>query len=423
MQIPKIIVQKGWSAFLLLAAAGVVSLQAQVSNTGQLVITPGTQVSTLSDFNNTATGSLMNDGELFIYSNFNNDGLISFVDAANDGFTRFEGLAVQQITGSEISEFYNVLFNNGTAQTAFELSGHISVVNEAEFNFGVVRTEGFGGSIIFEQLADHVSTSDDSHVDGLVHKRGDTTFDFPIGDSGFYRNATISAPDNATDIFSSRYVLENSNTAYPHSLTAGVIELINDAEYWILNREQGNSDVVLTLGWSDDTTPAAISASPTSAIHIVRWDADEGFWVDEGGIVDDLSQTVTTITNVSGYGVYTLARVEEELVLPGGVVIYNGLSPNGDGDNDFFLIDGLERHPDNTVQIFNRWGAKVFETSGYNNSDNVFDGTSRGSLTISKNEQLPTGTYFYIINYTAGVGSTSQAVKKAGYLYINKDDH
>lgn len=404
------------SMFLGLLIAIANGIMAQTTNIGELTISSNTQMSILDNFDNRATGSTMNDGELFIYANFNNDGLFSYFDASSNGLTRFEGTNVQQITGVSLSEFYNAWFNNVASQPAFELSGAIRIVNEADFDLGIVNNDTHGGTITFENLAYATNTSNDSHVDGLVIKNGDTNFEYPIGDKGYYRMARISAPDDIGDVISSQYVLENSNTQYPHHLAAGVIELIDDSEYWILNNDQGNSNVILTLSWSTDTTPPEIISGNTSAIHIVRWDEQQGFWVDEGGIVDEVDQSVTTISEVSGYGIFTLARVKEDLVLPGDVVIYNGITPNGDGDNDFFFIDGIEQYPDNSVTIFNRWGVKVYETRGYNNTNKIFDGTSDGRITLSQNDRLPVGTYFYVITYNRN----GETVKKAGYLYIQR---
>ena len=396
---------------------------AQTTNIGEVAILPNTQVGIMDDFNNTTTASVMNDGELFVYSNFNNDGLFSFFSVSNNGLTRFEGETVQQITGNALTEFYDVLFNNPSPTFAFELKGDISIVNVADFYQGIVKNDDFGGTITFEQYSDHTNTSNISHVDGLVYKAGDVSFEFPIGDAGYYRSAIISMPENKDDVFSSKYFFENSNGIYPHNMASGVIELIDNAEYWTLTRENGSSTVLLTLSWDDNTTPSIITAIPATAIHIVRWDDVRGFWVDEGGIVDEVNQTVTTITELEDYGVFTLARVKEDMISPDDLVIYNSVSPNGDGGNDFFFIDGISRYPDNTVQIFNRWGVKVFETSGYNESDNVFRGISEGRITINKNKQLPTGTYFYTIKYVINRDGQQQLVKKAGYLYIDRDSN
>lgn len=72
----------------------------------------------------------------------------------------------------------------------------------------------------------------------------------------------------------------------------------------------------------------------------------------------------------------------------------NGITPNGDGKNDFFVIDIIEanpdRYPNNELVIFNRWGDVVFSASPYN-STNWWGGTGPNG------EPLPSGTYYYIL--------------------------
>ncbi|XOV95312.1 MAG: gliding motility-associated C-terminal domain-containing protein [Bacteroidota bacterium] len=74
--------------------------------------------------------------------------------------------------------------------------------------------------------------------------------------------------------------------------------------------------------------------------------------------------------------------------------IYNGVSANADGLNDYFFIDCIDYFEQNNVQIFNRDGTRVWEADGYNNLDVKFEGFSN----VGRNGlQLPAGTYFYII--------------------------
>ncbi|MFE3872751.1 gliding motility-associated C-terminal domain-containing protein, partial [Flavobacterium sp. ZS1P70] len=108
----------------------------------------------------------------------------------------------------------------------------------------------------------------------------------------------------------------------------------------------------------------------------------------------------------------------------GNVTVHNAFSPNGDGINENFIIDNIDDtncYPDNTVEIYNRWGVLVYETTAYNNTSKVFKGISEGRTTISQSSGLPTGTYFYILNYTSvdGVGNIITN-KKDGYLYLTK---
>lgn len=77
--------------------------------------------------------------------------------------------------------------------------------------------------------------------------------------------------------------------------------------------------------------------------------------------------------------------------------VFNGITPNGDNSNDFFYISNIDQFPDNNVQIFNRWGQKMFEADRYNNTDNFWRGTEKNSDNIA-----PSGTYFYIIDLKNG---------------------
>ena len=80
---------------------------------------------------------------------------------------------------------------------------------------------------------------------------------------------------------------------------------------------------------------------------------------------------------------------------------YNGISLNGDNQNDFFIIDCISLFPNNNVKIFNRNGIKVFEADGYNNADVAFRGIGEQGVYALGN-QLPDGTYYYIIDKRDG---------------------
>lgn len=412
---------------------------AQVANTvneGDVVVKPGTVMVIVGDFNNTDMGSYTNDGEVILKGNFNNDGITTFTPGEN-GYTRFEGTSQQKIEGSVPADFYDVLFNNpnGTAtQPAFQLFGDISISGNADFYEGIVKDDGFGGIITFENNATHSNVDHDSHVDGYVLKNGSTEFTYPIGDQDpatnarFYRYAAISAPGEDASSFRGKYYYENSNTLYSHASKVGIIDIINDKEYWTIEKEGGAADVMLTLTWDTSlTTPAAIVAEPYENIHIVRWKDRSnmgmpGIWVDEGGVANPTAGTITTAVEVDGYGVFTLARIKSNVALPGDVVVYNGVTPNGDGENDHFIIEHLKDFPKNKVEIYNRWGVKVYETKGYDQNGNVFKGYSEGRVTVNKNEMLPTGTYFYVIEYLyEREGEESRTIKETGYLYLSSD--
>ncbi|MBP6424418.1 MAG: gliding motility-associated C-terminal domain-containing protein, partial [Flavobacterium sp.] len=108
---------------------------------------------------------------------------------------------------------------------------------------------------------------------------------------------------------------------------------------------------------------------------------------------------------------HDIGNIDDELE------VFNLVTPNGDGDNDVFVIRNIEMYPDNSVEIYNRWGVKVFGVEGYGQSGKFFRGISEGRATISQNSELPVGTYWYIIKYKNAQGVWNERI---GYLYLNK---
>ncbi|WP_163398822.1 HYR domain-containing protein [Flavobacterium fluviatile] len=93
-----------------------------------------------------------------------------------------------------------------------------------------------------------------------------------------------------------------------------------------------------------------------------------------------------------------------------------GFSPNNDGINDFWLIDGIAKYPINEVLIYNSWGDLVFQTTGYNNTTNVFSGLANKKRKIGADE-LPEGTYFFEIKPNS---VTHHFKKLKGYLVLKR---
>lgn len=139
--------------------------------------------------------------------------------------------------------------------------------------------------------------------------------------------------------------------------------------------------------------------------------------VTEAGDCASTSKIIRKWTAVDSCG--NVAYLTQDIFLSCGITIYNALTPNGDGKNDFFYLEGIECYPNNKVEIFNRYGAKVYEAQGYDNKNRVFTGSSDSSMNVSSGT-LPVGTYFYIISYDYINGNSNNIknINKTGYLYI-----
>ncbi len=91
--------------------------------------------------------------------------------------------------------------------------------------------------------------------------------------------------------------------------------------------------------------------------------------------------------------------------------VYDGLSPNGDGKNDYWRIDAIEQYPNNTLRIFDRYNNLVYETTGYSNEGNNWQGQSNRGTSSSS---LVDGTYYYSLN----LGNGEQPL--SGYVILKR---
>ncbi|QFZ53650.1 T9SS type B sorting domain-containing protein [Oceanihabitans sp. IOP_32] len=141
------------------------------------------------------------------------------------------------------------------------------------------------------------------------------------------------------------------------------------------------------------------------AIYTARFTINQQA-ITAGGVSNTVN--ISAVGTNNGEVVRASSGVETEL---GCLVTFNLFSPNGDGNNDTFIINCIENYPNNTLEVYNRWGNLVYRKTGYNND---WDGTSNGRSVIRASEKLPVGTYYYVLDL--GDGNKP----KVGWLYINR---
>ena len=83
--------------------------------------------------------------------------------------------------------------------------------------------------------------------------------------------------------------------------------------------------------------------------------------------------------------------------------IQNGISPNNDGDNEFFDLRLMNV---SVLSIYNRYGTKVYSKGNY---------TSEWVGQSDSGKELPDGTYYYVIEFNNNQDS------KTGWIYINRE--
>lgn len=112
--------------------------------------------------------------------------------------------------------------------------------------------------------------------------------------------------------------------------------------------------------------------------------------------VEDATFTLTATAPEGGCTAtdFLTVTVQETVVIP------NAFTPNGDGIHDTWEITSLDAYPGCTVTVFNRYGQRVYASTGYRVP---WKGVSNGKV-------LPAGTYYYVIDLKNGSGKLTGAV-------------
>ena len=166
----------------------------------------------------------------------------------------------------------------------------------------------------------------------------------------------------------------------------GMVPVVNDDFY----TTEMNVPVLMKVTENDvisgEITDLGILRTPNNGYldlnfdHTILYTPEDDFCGD--------NQMIYEVCNEIDCGTATVSiRVECPSPQP-----VNGFSPNGDGVNDLFRINGLEQFDNNGLSIYDRRGILVYEKEDYKNN---WNGKWRGN-------DLPDGTYFYVLRYDGG---------------------
>lgn len=152
---------------------------------------------------------------------------------------------------------------------------------------------------------------------------------------------------------------------------------------------EGNEDGAITLQTTGGNGGFTYNWSTGSMNNIIS-DLATGFY----------SVTITDQEGCTLEEDYNIVVTDDPRGCLKNLIIYEVFTPNGDGTNEFWVIEGLENYPDNTIEIFNRWGQPVFRADNYTNQ---WQGTTTNGKT------LPQGTYYYLLTL-----HTTETIQLAG---------
>lgn len=310
-----------------------------------------------------------------IYVRGNWESMSSETDFKQTGSTIiFDGTGNQFITTNSFNEvFWNIQVNKNSG--TLSLNNNIEIENNVNYTKGIMNSFS-SALLIFRDNATHSNCANISHTNGPVRKIGNDVFIFPVGNGTYFREARISAPGNTTDHFTTQYYLVNPNTpGYNINNKEASLHHISTCEYWMINRTNGTSNVLVTLSWNFNTS---CGVENLSDLRVARWgnivDAGAVLWRNHGngGTTGNTSYgTVVSSAAVTRFSPFTLASSSALNPLPITLVDFeincqtnNSIIANwttlSERDNASFVLEFSENG-----QQFN----PVLETKGAGNSN------------------------------------------------------
>ena len=214
---------------------------------------------------------------------------------------------------------------------------------------------------------------------------------------------TLSGVITGNSITSFGWYLADATTLFSTTLDTSFVRPVGSFTYYL----------IATSGTCSDTAKFDVTVAPNPLVNLeseIRRFGDEPtvivlgnedpsyayLWSPGTDLDDSTKAEPTTLTVVDI--TYTLLVTDTNgcIYIDSVLVVYfpnidipSGFTPNSDGNNDVWNIRVLEKYPNASVQIYNRWGQLLYEQpNGYTVPWNgKYDGKA-----------LPIGTYYYIID-------------------------
>lgn len=196
-------------------------------------------------------------------------------------------------------------------------------------------------------------------------------------------------------------------TAYPSNTTTYTLTVTNTA-----SGEKDTDAIIITVynATVSAGSDVTIDQGQTTTLHAQVTNGCTGvYWTPTTNInnqntaAPDVFPVNTTTYHVEAVYTFkggpTCYAYDDVIVkvIPGKkLFFYNTFTPNGDGANDVFYVGNIEQYPDNVLEIYNRYGQKIFTKTGYSNE---WNGTYEG-------QEIPGGTYFYFLDTKSPAGGT-----------------
>ncbi|MEP3373564.1 MAG: gliding motility-associated C-terminal domain-containing protein [Maribacter dokdonensis] len=372
-------------------------------------------VSAQSALYNNGNLRIHNGGSIGFHTNFINESPMD----NNLGLAGFYGSERITVSGTVTPQFYDMEL---ALENDMQLDLGVDNISNTNFIFGNILTN-LSQPNIFYNFVDNSfynGENDFSKIEGYAAITNQQEFGFPIGDNEYLRPLILIS--ESVNLFAkSAYFHEDANNpvslanTYNTATKAFDVELVSTAEFWQL---EGTVPSTVSLSWNLRSNLSRLT-NDVSLIIPVGWSKAQQQWVNlsRSAPVGTITEGFITTRSIlpDEFDVITFGTSKEpyEPLAKDVLFIDNFfVSVNGDGVNDTFYIEELEEFNSNFVQIYDRYGLKVFEKTNYTNE---FVGFSNlDNVPFGAEEGLPTGVYFYTIHIP------DEDLNYQGFLYLTR---
>ena len=228
----------------------------------------------------------------------------------------------------------------------------------------------------------------------------------PVLCYGFHTGSIISSVSGGIGPFKNAWSNGDSAVAI-HSLATGsyhfnITEVSTQCKMDTDLVVTGPDSLLLTASLTNDSCRMGSGAI---AVTVAGGVSPYTFQWSNNGVGDHINHLpagnyTVTVTDKNNCAAQSPYIIENDTCIR--LQVHDVITPNGDGLNDTWIIEGLQLYPKNVVRIFSKLGDMLYEQAGYSND---WAGKSDNGL------QLPDGTYYYLVQLRGASSKGSDVLK------------
>ncbi|MBN2667720.1 MAG: T9SS type A sorting domain-containing protein [Bacteroidales bacterium] len=344
----------------------------------------------------------------------------STVHYDGDGTYGQQTIAENYGDGTDAFNYQYVVINNTWnifPQLTMEGTAEIITNRNLSFSDGIVESTS-SNYFIIQDNATVSNASDNSYVQGYIHKVGNDAFTFPVGNTDSdlintrYAPLSISAPSSTTTDFFCAYWNMDPNNVGDRNAIASTIDHISHEEYWLLEPVVGTPNVNVTLVWNN---PRSGNIDDISELRIAHW--NNTIWEDYGndGTTGDILSGSLVTNNVTTFSPFTISSTSSQNPLPVELITFEVEKVNttalllwrttSEINNNFFDI----QRSYNGIDF-----ESIGEVSGFGNSNDVHE------YQFIDNSPLKGYSYYRLVQHDFDETTENSDIKSI-YLNSNTD--